>query len=56
MATAAIAATALVDSLTDFCYSYEGAQKPLAELRNGAPAAYDKDRVGIELPVSGKGL
>lgn len=53
---AAIAATALADELTDFCYSYEGAQKPLAELRNGAPPAYDKSKVAIELPVSGKSL
>jgi hypothetical protein len=53
---AAVAATALVDELTDFCYSYEGAQKPLAELRKGAPAVFDKTRTKIELPVSGKSL
>jgi hypothetical protein len=35
---AAIAATALIDGLTDFCYSYDGAEKPLAELRKGTPA------------------
>lgn len=53
---AAIAAVALSDELTEFCYAYDGAEKPLAELRNGVPAVYDRDRKSIELPVSGKGL
>ena len=50
------AATALADGLTDFCYSYDGAQKPLEELRSGAPAVYDREKTKIELPVSGKSL
>eukprot|EP00966_Prymnesium_polylepis_P295002 6812766-Prymnesium_polylepis.1 len=53
---AAISATALADGLTDFCYSFEGAEKPLAELRQGVPDVYDKNRKGIDLPVSGKSL
>jgi len=53
---AAIAATALTEEMTEFCYSYEGAQKPLAELRNGSPAVFDRERTKIDLPVSGKTL
>lgn len=53
---AAIAATAFVDELTDFCYSYEGAEKPLAELRMGAPPVFDAERKKIDLPVSGRTL
>lgn len=51
---AAVAATALSDGLTDFCYTYSSAEKPLAEMRQGTPAVYDKNRAQIELPVSGK--
>ena len=53
---AAVAATALADELTDFCYAYDGAEKPLAELRKGFPAVYDRDKAKIDLPVSGKSL
>ena len=53
---AAVAAAALAEELTDFCYSYEGAQKPLAELRKGTPTLYEKGRATVELPVSGKSL
>jgi hypothetical protein len=53
---AAIAATDLANELTEFCYAYQGAEKPLAELRKGVPDVYDKSRSAIDLPVSGKSL
>ena len=50
------AAIVKADANADFCYSYEGAEKPLAELRMGAPPVFDAERKKIDLPVSGRTL